>query len=146
VQWVGAPGNVSRNAMQVNRHDYKGKIVTEIFDQKVLNEFISLRNRVRDAKRAKQYSEVIVLCVAVLEIDNRARFLKILTPLFLKHIGDAYLKLQEQTKALEFFTLARDGYLNLRKTQKLNRPDDWLKDIEILEKKIEANRKITAGQ
>jgi hypothetical protein len=106
------------------------------WDDKVFEEFVALRERFRGAKRAKNHTIVIEVCREILAIDRRAEFLGILTPLFNKEIGNAYLAINETTRAVEFFQLAKDGYIERRKSQPLNRPDDWLKDIEIIDRKL----------
>lgn len=105
------------------------------WDQKAFNEFLKLRDELKEAKRAKNHLDIIAMCDAILELEKRAKFIQIFTPLFHKELGSAYMSLNELQKAADHFDLAKAGYFEQR-TKSLNKPDDWLKDIGICEKKL----------
>jgi tetratricopeptide (TPR) repeat protein len=96
-----------------------------------------LRNSMKEAKRNKDYVEVINTCELIKILDKEAKFLKILVPLIDKEIGDSYSKLGNKEEAIHYYELAIMGYLKHRKNNKLNKKTDFLNEIEKLEKKID---------
>lgn len=106
------------------------------WNEEVFEEFTKLHSSLKDAKKAKNYGQVIAICKNIIELDGRAKFMQIMVPIFLKEIGSAYLKLNRKESATEYFKLARNGYIEHRSRGRLNKPDDWLKDIARLEKSI----------
>lgn len=110
--------------------------MSEKWNQEIFNEFISLRDSLKEEKKIKRYEQVISLGQKIIELDSSAAFLQILTPKFLKEIGSAYLKLNNKPMALKYFQSARDGYIEYRSRRALNKPEDFLKDIASLEKSI----------
>lgn len=107
------------------------------FNQKKFNQWQELRKQFKDAKLNKNLDQVIKLSKEIVELDQTAKFICIMTPLFYKEIGSAYEKLGDPTNAVESYRQARDGFVEYRKSNELNKPDDWLKDIQMLDKKIE---------
>jgi tetratricopeptide (TPR) repeat protein len=106
------------------------------FDQKKFDQWQELRKTLKEAKRSKAYERVVELCNKIIGLDKSARFIQIMTPLFFKEMGVAYSKLGENENALEAYKSARDGFMEYRKHNNLHSPDDWLKDIQSLDKKI----------
>ena len=106
------------------------------FDQKVFEQWLSLRETLKVEKRDKNYSQIIKVSLQILDLDRKAKFIGIMVPIFLKEIGNAYLKLGNVSSAIEYLQLAKDGLAKYRATEKLSHPDDWLKDINSLEKNI----------
>jgi hypothetical protein len=98
--------------------------------------FTELRNQLRNAKRDKNYHEVLSLGRQILDLEKTAKFIQIIPALFLKEIGNAYLKLNDTTSAIEYLQLAKDSLVEYRRTAALNQPTDFLRDIEALEGKI----------
>ena len=98
--------------------------------------WLSLRGQFKDAKRTKNYDQTIKLGLSILSFARTAKFIEIMTPLFHRDLGNAYLKNGNTIKALEHYREARSEFIEFRKAQKLSTPSDWLKDIETLDKKI----------
>lgn len=112
-----------------------------MFDQKKFDHWQALRSSFKEAKKEKDFEKVIRICKEIITLDAEAAFICIMKPLFYKEIGSAYLKLDNKELAANNLETARDEFINYRKTNPLNKPDDWLKDIEALNKKIEKLRK-----
>lgn len=106
------------------------------WDEKLFNEFISLRNNWRNAKRNKDYVQIIESCEMILALDERAKFIGIMTPKFYKEIGNAYFKLNEFQNALCSFQIAKEQFINYRRDHNLSNSDDWLTEINSLDKNI----------
>jgi hypothetical protein len=106
------------------------------WDQRLFDEWLSLREQFRDAKRNKEYVKTIDLCMAILALNKRAKFIRVMTPLFHKEIGNAYLRLTDYPNALRHLQNAKDDFVEYRKNNELRHPDDWLKDISSLERRI----------
>jgi hypothetical protein len=109
--------------------------MTQKWDVSSFYEFIELRDRLRMAKKAKAYHDVVSLGGQILALDKRAPFLQIATAIFLKDMGNAYIKLNDVVSATNFLQAARAKYIELR-SKPLRDADDWKKDIELIEKKI----------
>jgi len=112
-----------------------------MFDQTKFNEWQALRAEFKVAKKEKNFNKVITVCDQILDLDKEASFIQIMTPLFYKEKGAAYLKLGDQLCGLNNFELSREGFIDYRNNNELNSPDDWLKDIATLENKISKLRK-----
>lgn len=110
------------------------------FNQKIFNQWQELRKQFKEAKRSKNYDQIIKLSKEIIELDKIAKFICIMTPIFYKEIGAAYEKLGDPASAVVNYRQARDGFVEYRKFSDLNKPDDWLKDIHVIEKKIEKMR------
>jgi hypothetical protein len=106
------------------------------WDDKKFEEWLSLREQFQDAKRSKNYDQTIKVGLSILSFEKTAKFIGIMTPLFHRDLGNAYLKNDNTVKALEHYRTAHFEFIEYRKTQKLSKPNDWLKDIETLNKKI----------
>lgn len=106
-------------------------------NKKLINELKALRDKLNDFERRKNYPAMVEACNAILALDKRAKSLNIMTCLYYKDLGTAYLKLLEYDKALASFTAARDGLVEYRSTQMLKHPDDWLHELGAIERLIE---------
>jgi tetratricopeptide (TPR) repeat protein len=100
-------------------------------------EWLKLRELYREAKKQKDYEKVIFFCEEIIDLDKKAKFIGIMIPLFYKDIANSYSKLENTLKAIEFYELAVNGFIEYRKKAKLNSTSDWLNDIEKINKKIE---------
>ncbi|PKK82124.1 MAG: hypothetical protein CVT49_15350 [candidate division Zixibacteria bacterium HGW-Zixibacteria-1] len=107
------------------------------WNDKDFDKWQKLRNKYREAKKENNYKKVISLCETIIDLDKRAKFICIMTPLFLKDIANAYYKLGEMSKSLKYYELALDSFVKFRAENKLNKPTDWLNDIDKIQKKIE---------
>ncbi len=101
------------------KHEWNGRV----FDS-----FVKLRNDLRDAKRNKNYQNVLLLGQEILAMESSAMFLDIFFPIFLKDMGNACLKLKDFTNAKKYFLAAILGYKN--------QPGNWEKEITIIENKL----------
>ena len=97
------------------------------WNQKLFEEFIRLRDALRAAKKDKNYQNVILLGLKIIDLDKTAGFLKIAIPIFLKDMAEASIKLGDTTAAINYLTVAKEKFIE----QRLN-PNDWQKDIEII--------------
>jgi tetratricopeptide (TPR) repeat protein len=107
------------------------------WDQNKFDRWQELRKCLKERKRAKEYAQVIEAAEKIIDLDKKAPFIRIMTPLFHKEIGAACEKLGDLNKAIKNYQLAVDGFEEYRESNDLNKPDDWLKDIQSLSKKIE---------
>lgn len=107
-----------------------------MFDQSKFNEWQTLQSTLKAAKKEKNLAKVIDICDEIITLDKQAPFIQIMTPLFHKEKGTAWLKLGNENEALKSFELSKAGFIEYRKKNQLSTPDDWLKDIAALEKKI----------
>ena len=70
-------------------------------------------------------------------MHEEAPFIGIVVALFYKEIGNAFLRLDNKELAISNFQKARIEFINYRNSHVLSKPSDWLKDIEIIEKRLE---------
>lgn len=91
----------------------------------------------KEYKRVKDHNQVIEVASKIIALDKEAKFIRIMTPLFYKEIGTACENLGESDKAVENYRLAVEGFNRCRESNDLNKSDDWLKDTQSLNKKIE---------
>ncbi|OHD19692.1 MAG: hypothetical protein A2086_01650 [Spirochaetes bacterium GWD1_27_9] len=106
------------------------------WNDELFNEWLSLREKFRKAKKDKNYNEVIKICENIIILDKNAKFIKIMVPLFQKEIGNAHLKLGNNKDAKGYYNLAIEGFKLYRKEKSLKNSNDWLKDIDLLENKL----------
>lgn len=111
-------------------------------NKKLINELKDLRDKLNDSERRKNYEGMVEACLAILALDKRAKSLNIMTCLYYKDLGGAYLKMHEYDKAREALKTARDGLAEFRATQKLKHPDDWLHELGGIERLIERVEKV----
>ena len=96
-----------------------------------------LRDRLNTAVHKKDFDIAVNACREIIELAGRAKDLKIMTCLYYKDMGEAYLKLHEYEKAHESFKTAHAGLLEYRATQKLKFPEDWLAELTVIERLID---------
>ena len=104
--------------------------------QREFDQWLTLRGEFRAAKAAKQYRRIIDLVSEILILDAKAKFISIMVPLFYRDAGLASLHLGEKENAIKYLILARDSFLEYRRVEVLNSPEDFLKDIASIEKKL----------
>lgn len=105
-------------------------------NRKQMDELKALREKLNKADRKKDYYTVVEACLEIIALDKRTKNLNIIAPLYHKDLGEAYLKLLEYEKAVEYLNTAREGLIQYRATQKLKYPEDWLAEIHAIEKLI----------
>lgn len=107
------------------------------WNQKQFDRWHELRKSLKEYKRAKDYGQVIEVAGKIIDLDKEAPFIRIMTPLFYKEIGAACEKLGDLSNAIENYQLVLVGLTKYREFNDLNKPDDCLKDIQSMSKKIE---------
>ena len=105
-------------------------------NHKHIREWEALRNEINKSERGRDYEDMIALYRKAIELDTRAKSLKIMTFLFYKDIGYAYFKMEDYKDALENFRMAKEQLMVYRRTQKLKNQDDWLNELALIEKYI----------
>jgi hypothetical protein len=105
--------------------------MTERWNNELFESFVGLRDALRAAKKQKDYQRVLSLGQSILELDTRATFLKIATPIFQKDMAQACIKLGEFSSAIKYLELAKTGFI-----ERKNAPDDWQHDLEMIDKKL----------
>jgi tetratricopeptide (TPR) repeat protein len=86
--------------------------MSDQWNDNLFDEFILLRDGLRAAKRDKNYQHVLSLGQQIIELDKSAQFLRIATPIFLKDMGNACVKLGDNTAAIKYFkdAIEKDDY------------------------------------
>ena len=110
--------------------------MTTPWNEEAFSRWQTLRKELKQYKRAKEYKNIIDTAKEIIEISKRAESIKIMEPLFYKEIGMAHEKMGEKNEAIENYRLAAEGFAAHRKFNEVNKSDDFLKDIQSLEKKI----------
>lgn len=105
--------------------------MTDQWNNALFAEFVQLRNTLRAAIKEKNYQCVISVGLNILELDKRATFLKIATPIFQKDMAEACIKLGDTNSAIEYLLAAKTGFEKRRSGS-----GDWQKDIELINKKL----------
>jgi len=111
-------------------------MASDDWDDRKFNKWQKLRENFRVAKKEKDYNKLISIGNSILELDTNAKFIGIFVPLFQKEMADAYLNLNQNDKAIEYYQAALTGYKADREKRKTTAPDSWVKDISRLEKKL----------
>ena len=95
-----------------------------------------LRKSHKEAKRAKDHRVVIKIGAEIIELAGRAPFIGIFVAVFQKDAGDAYVKLDDAPAAIVHYGQAIKSFEAHRASGNLRTPDDFLADIEKLQKKL----------
>jgi len=104
------------------------------WDQNKFDRWQELHKSLKECKRAKEYAQVVEVAGKIIDLDKEAPFIRIMSPIFYKEIGTACEKLGDLSEAIRNYQLAVNGFKQCRES---NKPDDWLKDVQSLSKKIE---------
>jgi tetratricopeptide (TPR) repeat protein len=107
-------------------------IMSDQWNDNLFDEFILLRDGLRAAKRDKNYQHVLSLGQQIIELNKSAQFLRIAPPIFLKDMGNACVKLGDNTAAIKYF---KDAIEKLTKLK--GQSEDWKKEIDVIKKKLE---------
>ena len=102
----------------------------------LFKQWLDLRNAFKANKKIKNWSNVINIGNAIIQLDSQAKFIGIMVPIFYKEIANAYEKLCDISNAIEFYSLARDGFIKYRAEKSLGSENDRLSDIDRIDKKI----------
>lgn len=106
--------------------------MSDLWSNELFANFVRLRNALRAAKREKNHQQVLSLELSIIELDKTAGFLKIATPIFLKDMAEACIRLGDTTSAINYLMAARDKF-----KERQFQPQDWQKDIEVIDRKLE---------
>jgi hypothetical protein len=101
------------------------------WNNELFEDFVQLRKAIRTAKKEKDYQRVLSVGLSILELDKRAIFLGIATPIFQKDMAEACIKLGNVSSAIEYLLAAKAGFEVRR-----NGSDYWQKDIELINRKL----------
>lgn len=104
-------------------------------NQKHLTELKNLRETMNKADRKKDYPAVVEACQKIIAMANSTN-LDIMVCLYHKDLGEAYLKLLEYEKAVDSLNTAREGLIEHRATKKLKFEDEWIRELNAIEKLI----------
>lgn len=102
------------------------------WNNQLFDEFIRLRDGLRAAKRDKNYQHVLSIGQQILELDKSAKFLKIATPLFLKDMGNACIRIGDNATAMTYFKDAIVKFSELREQS-----GNWQNDIDVIQRKLD---------
>lgn len=122
---------VRRSTYQIHR-TVDADIMSDQWNTRLFDEFILLRDALRTAKRDKNYQHVLSLGQQILELDKSAKFLKIATPIFLKDMGSACVKLDDNVAAMKYFKDALEKFTEFK-----GQSEDWQNEIDVIERKLE---------
>ena len=106
------------------------------WNEQTFDKWLALREKFSIYKKNKDWIKLISVCDEIIRLDEEAKFIGIMVPLFYKDIAYAHEKLGEISNALNYYQLAKDGLLKYRSEKPLSKPDDWLDIIRIIDKKI----------
>jgi hypothetical protein len=106
------------------------------FSDKSFHKWLKLRSEFAAAKSAKDWPNVIQGCNLILELDDKAKYIGIFVPLFLKEIAKAHAKLGDRPNAIKNYRLAKEAFEEYRESKALNKPDDRLDEIAKMNKAI----------
>ena len=110
--------------------------MTNDWNDALFNRWQKLRKNHKEAKRAKDHLAVIKIGADIIELAGRAPFIEIFEALFQKDMADAFVKLDDAPAAIVHYEHAIKLFEAHRAAGKLRNPDDFLTDIEKLQKKL----------
>jgi len=105
-------------------------------NDKLFESWLSLRETFRNAKRNKDYLNVIATGEKIIKLADNASFIGIVVPLFERDMGKAFSKLGNHPEAMKHFSLAIEGFRKYRKAHGTESSEEWMKDIVSLEKEV----------
>jgi len=108
------------------------------------SEFTRLRDELRQAKKGKQYQDVIALVGKLADLDEVIGGNIIAMEFFLKDMGKACQKLDNHASALACFQKSRERFAKALARAAVYQKDAWRRDIAIIDKLIERERAILA--
>jgi tetratricopeptide (TPR) repeat protein len=106
------------------------------WDEKLFQKSLDLYNELRKNKKEKNWRNLISICEEIIQLDDEAKVISISLPLCHKDMAKAYEKLDDIDNALKYYHLSKESFLKYRNENTLSNPDDWLKDIAIIDKRI----------
>jgi hypothetical protein len=106
------------------------------WDDGLFQKWIDLRTRLEKNRKGKDWRAEINVCEEIIQLNDQAKFISIMTPLFYKDMAKAYEKLEDRDNSLKYYRLAKEGLLKYRSEHKLNSPDDWLNDINSIDERV----------
>ncbi len=104
--------------------------------EKQFAQWLKLRGHFKQVKRNKDYQSVIDTGLKIIDLGKRTPKLGIMTALFERDIAEAYMKLGNASQAIVYFEKAIKSFKKYRTSQKLRDPNDFISDIETIQKKL----------
>lgn len=98
--------------------------------------WVSLHERIANAKRQRDWPQVVALATEAGEYARKNRDLSIVTWMLDKEAARAHEKLGDLPRALAAWERAAAGCKDYRARERLREPDDFLKDLTSMHKKI----------
>jgi hypothetical protein len=108
------------------------------WNENLFQEWIKLRESFKANKRQKNWGSVINICEEIIQLDSKAKFIHIMTPLFYKELANAYEKINDIDNSLRFYEISRGLFIDYRSNNKLKNPNDWIDEITKIEKRMDA--------
>ena len=106
------------------------------WDDNLFENWLYLRNQLKAFKKDKNWLKVTVTCAEIIQLDSKAKFIGIMVPIFYKESAIAYEKMNDFTNAINYYSLAKDGFIKHRNENRLANANDWIQDIDRIEEKI----------
>jgi hypothetical protein len=97
----------------------------------LFSEFVRLRSQLRTAEKEKNYQEVLWLGMKIIELDKNAKFIGIVTAIFLRDMGNACVKLGDGAAAVKYLLAAKEKFI-----EQDNDPAHWRRDIELIDRTV----------
>jgi hypothetical protein len=129
-------GNVKQDEIVFFKESTLAKKGTEEWEEKKFCEWQRLREEFGKVKKEKAYQKVIDVAYLIIGLSDEAKFIGILEAIFQKEIGNAYLNLEQKDKAIPHFKAALAGFKTEHEKNKADKPNNWIKDINQLEKTL----------
>lgn len=102
----------------------------------LFQKWLHLRTDFKNNKKNKKWINLVNNCNDIIQLSSKAKFIGIMIPIFYKEAANAYEKINDITNALKFYSLAKEAFINYRATNALKNRNDWLADIDIIDKRI----------
>ena len=104
-------------------------------------EFTSLREKAKEPRKNKQYKRCIDIYRTQLELSKKAPEIGIVDFLIFKQIALAHERIGQYAEAIKPYETAINLCHEFRRNENLANPDDFIRDIEVMNRKVELLRK-----
>lgn len=106
------------------------------WNEELFKKWLHLRTDFKNNKKNKKWINLINNCNEIIKLDSTAKFIGLMAPIFYKEMASAYEKINDIANSLKFYSIAKEAFINYRTTNALRNPDDWLADIDRIDKRI----------
>jgi hypothetical protein len=110
------------------------------WNQAPFDQWLRLREKFKSLKKQKRYDDYIATGQEIIELARRAKFLGIMVPLFQYDLAKANEMLGKPDEAERYYAEARKGLVRIRQEERLAHPDDWLAEIERIDRAVQKIR------